>query len=126
MKNDNNSHPNQTTAVSPEIEKATSHIIVEIVEYVPNAVVIRTIIKKITGDVTALSISEGEELAEKIVPFDTYIQIIDGAADLTIDKKKYQMKVGSGMVIPAHSSHHFNASEQFKMISTTIKNGYES
>lgn len=125
MKKENNSHPNKVTAIGSEIEKGSSHIIVEIVEYVPNAVVIRTIIKKITGDVTASSISEGEELAEKTVPFDTYVQIIDGAANLTINKKKFQLKVGSGMVIPAHSSHHFSASEQFKMISTTIKNGYE-
>ena len=29
------------------------------------------------------------------------------------------------MVIPAHSTHHFNANEQFKMISTVIKSGYE-
>lgn len=32
-----------------ELEKAKAHIIVEIIEYVPNAVVSRTIIKKSTG-----------------------------------------------------------------------------
>ena len=85
----------------------------------------KTIIKKVTGNVTASSFDAGEELDEKRSPFDTYIQIIDGVAEITVDKKKFKLKLGDGMVIPAHSTHHFNANEQFKMISTVIKSGYE-
>jgi quercetin dioxygenase-like cupin family protein len=109
-----------------EIEKSKAHIIVEIIEYVPNSVVIKTIIKKTTGNVTAISIDAGEELAEKISPFDMYIQIIDGMAELTIDKRNFSLKLGEGIIIPAHSRHHFTANQQFKMISTTIKSGYEN
>jgi hypothetical protein len=71
-----------------ELEKSKAHIIVEIIEYIPNAVVSKTIIKKTTGNVTVSSFDAGEELAEKISPFDTYIQIIDGAAELIIDDNK--------------------------------------
>lgn len=70
-----------------ELEKEVSHLIIEIVEYVPNAVVSRTIIKKTTGNVTALSFDEGEELGEKTIAFDTFVQVIDGNAEITIDKK---------------------------------------
>lgn len=108
-----------------ELEKGKEHIIVEIVEYVPNAIMTRTIIKKSTGNVTAMSFSEGEELGEKTFPYDNYIQIIDGTAIVTISKKRYHLKLGSGIIIPAHSLHHFNANQQFKMISTIIKSGYE-
>ena len=108
-----------------ELEKSSPHIIVEIIEYVPNSVVCKTIIKKTTGNVTAMSFDEGEELCEKTIPFDSYIQIIDGTADLTIEKKKYHLKLGSGIVIPSHTLHCFNANHQFKMISTIIKSGYE-
>ncbi len=108
-----------------EVEKAKSHIIVEIIEYVPNAVVSKTIIKKITGNITLTSFDAGEELAEKTSPFDTYTQIIDGAAEVTINDKKYNLKLGEGIIIPAHSKHYFNANEQFKMIATIIKSGYE-
>jgi len=111
--------------VSPEMEKSKVHIIVEIIEYVPNAVVSRTIIKKITGNITASSFATGEELAEKTSPFDTYIQIIDGSAEIIINGKKYLLKLGDGIIIPAHASHCINANEQFKMISTVIKSGYE-
>ncbi|HPH98734.1 MAG TPA: cupin domain-containing protein [Chitinophagaceae bacterium] len=110
---------------SSEIEKSKAHIIVEIIQYIPNAVVSKTIIKKTTGNITVSSFDAGEELGEKISPFDNYIQIIDGTAEVTIDEKKFKLKLGEGIVIPAHSKHCFNANEQFKMISTIIKSGYE-
>jgi quercetin dioxygenase-like cupin family protein len=110
---------------STELEKAKAHIIVEIIEYLPNAVVSKTIIKKTTGNITATSFDIGEELGEKIVPFDIYIQIIDGTAELIMDKKRVHLKLGEGIIIPAHCKHSFIAEEQFKMITTVIKSGYE-
>jgi quercetin dioxygenase-like cupin family protein len=108
-----------------ELEKSKVHIIVEIIEYMPNAVVTKTIIKKTTGNVTASSLDAGEELAEKTSPFDTYIQIIDGAAEVYINERKYKLRLGEGIIIPAHAAHKFTAFEQFKMLSTIIKSGYD-
>jgi quercetin dioxygenase-like cupin family protein len=108
-----------------ELKKSTPHIIVEILEYVPNSVLIKTIIKKTTGNITVSSLDAGEELSEKTLPFDTFIQIIDGAAQVEIGNKKYKLRLGEGIIIPAHSPHCFNADVQFKMISTIIKSGYE-
>jgi len=71
------------------------------------------------------SLDTGEGLARKNSPFDNYIQIIDGAAELTINGKKYKVRLGEGIIIPAHTKPKFNANEQFKMISTIIKSGYE-
>ena len=104
-----------------ELKKLKAHIIVEIIEYVPNSVVSKTIIRKTAGNITVTSFATGEELAEKISPFDTYIQIIDGAAEIIINEKKYQLKLGDGITIPAGVPHCINANEQFKMISTVIK-----
>jgi quercetin dioxygenase-like cupin family protein len=109
----------------PELKKSTVHIIVEIIEYVPNAIVSKTIIKKTTGNITVSSFAVGEELAEKTSPFDNYIQIIDGSAEVIINEKKYKLRLGEGIIIPAHAPHCFNANEQFKMICTIIKSGYE-
>lgn len=108
-----------------ELEKNKAHIIIEIIEYMPNAIVSRTIIKKTTGNITATSMSVGEELGEKTNPFDTYIQIIDGSAELRIDDKILHLKLGEGIIIPANAKHSFTANEQFKMITTVIKSGYE-
>ena len=82
--------------VLPELEKSKVHIIVEIIEYVPNAVVSKTIIKKTTGNVTMSVFAAGEELAEKTIAFDTFIQIIDGAAEVRIDDEMYKLKLVKG------------------------------
>lgn len=116
--------PKKNTPQS-EIEKKKIHIIVEIIEYVPKSVVSKTILKKTSGNISVSSFDTGEELAEKTSPFDTYIQIIDGSAEITINDKNYVLKLGEGIVIPAHASHSINANEQFKMVSTIIKSGYE-
>src|SRR6188472_446485 len=121
---DKSNHTNSTNHTpSTEIEKSKVHIIVEIIEYIPNAVVSKTIIKKSTGNVTVTSFDSGEELAEKTSPFDTYVQIIDGVAELIISDQKYHLNLGEGIVIRANAAHRFNAKEQFKMISTIIKSG---
>jgi quercetin dioxygenase-like cupin family protein len=109
----------------PEIAKAVAHIIIELIEYIPNSVVSRTIIKKTTGNVTAMSLDTGEGLTEKIMPFDSFAQIIDGKAEIIIDGKPHLLNMGEGIVIPAHRSHSINANERFKMILTIIKSGYE-
>jgi quercetin dioxygenase-like cupin family protein len=111
--------------IHKDIEKSSSHIVVEIIEYVSNAIVSRTIIKKTTGNITATSIATGEELGEKIIPFDTYVQIIDGSAEVKIDDKIMMLSLGEGIIIPAHAKHKFVAHEQFKMITTVIKSGYD-
>lgn len=108
-----------------ELEKATTHIIVETIEYIPNSVVIKTIIKKNTGNISAVSFDSGEVLSEKISPFDTFIQIIDGEAVVMIDSKVYKLGVGETIIIPAHARNIIEAKVRFKMISTVIKSGYE-
>ena len=55
-----------------EVEKSKVLIIVEIIEYIPNSVLIKTIIKKTTGNVSAVSFDSGEALSEKSSPFDTF------------------------------------------------------
>jgi quercetin dioxygenase-like cupin family protein len=108
-----------------EIAPSQALIIVEIIEYVPNSIVSRTILKKSTGNVSLMSLDTGEALTEKISPFDTFIQIIDGRAEITIDGKNHFLETGQGIIIPAHKSQIVNANERFKMISTIIKSGYD-
>jgi quercetin dioxygenase-like cupin family protein len=108
-----------------EVEKAKALIIEEIIEYIPNSIDFKTIIKKTTGNISAVSIDTGEELTEKISPFDTFVQIIDGKAEIIIDKISYFLTTGQSIIIPAHSSNIVKANERFKMISTIIKSGYE-
>jgi quercetin dioxygenase-like cupin family protein len=107
------------------VEKAKAHIIVEIMEYVPDSVVIKSIIKKTTGNISAFSFDSGAALTEKIIPFDTFVQIIDGEAEIVIDGISNLLATGQSIIIPAHTSNIVRANKRFKMISTIIKSGYE-
>jgi quercetin dioxygenase-like cupin family protein len=108
-----------------ELEKSKSHIIVEIIEYMANSVVTKTIIKKSTGNISVMSFDNGEGLTEKTSPFDTYAQIIEGKAELVIDKVSHMLEAGEGIIIPAHSPNFIKPNGRFKMILTIIKSGYE-
>ena len=112
-------------SASIELEKATAHIIVEIIEYMANSVVIKTIIKKSTGNISVMSFDSGEGLTEKTSPFDTFAQIIEGKAEIVIDKVASVLQSGQGIIIPAQSPNFIKPNGRFKMILTIIKSGYE-
>ena len=108
-----------------ELEKSKSHIVVEIIEYMTNSVVIKTIIRKSTGNISIMSFDSGEGLTEKTSPFDTFAQIIEGNAEIVIDKISHLLESGMGIIIPAHSPNFIKPNGRFKMIQTIIKSGYE-
>ncbi len=108
-----------------EVDKSKTLITVEIIEYVPNSVVIKTILKKTTGNISVMSFDTGEGLTERTTPFDTYVQIIDGKAEIVIDGESHLLDTGQSIVIPAHSPNYIKPNERFKLILTVIKSGYE-
>ena len=94
-------------------------------EYVENAVVIKTILKKSTGNISVVSVDTGEGLTEKTSPFDTFAQVIDGKVQLIISGKLHLLKTGESIIIPAHAPNYVKPDGRFKMILTVIKSGYE-
>ena len=108
-----------------EIVKGKMLITVEIIEYIPNSVVIKTVLKKSTGNISVMSFDAGEGLTEKITPFDTFAQIIDGKAEIVIRGESNFLETGQSIVIPAHAPNFIRANGRFKLILTVIKSGYE-
>ena len=104
-----------------EVPKSVSHIILEIVEYVPNAIARKTIIKKEDNSLSAVAFDEGEIFCEKTTECDTYVQVIDGKAEVTIGKKDFILKLGESIIIPENTLYCFIANETFKLIITIIK-----
>jgi quercetin dioxygenase-like cupin family protein len=105
--------------------KARAFTVVQVVEYVPNSVVIKTIIRKATGHVNAVAFDSGERLVQRVMPFETFIQIIEGEAEVIIDGVSHIVKTGACIIVPAHASSIIIAKERFKMLSTVIKSGYD-
>jgi quercetin dioxygenase-like cupin family protein len=125
MDKDNEDNMKGVKPGTPEIEKSKAHIIVEIIEYMTNSVVIKTIIKKSTGNISVMSFDSGEGLTEKTSPFDTFAQIIEGKAEIVINKISTLLETGHGIIIPAHAPNYIKPNGRFKMIMTIIKSGYE-
>lgn len=108
-----------------ELEKSKVYITSQIVDYIPNSVVSKNILEKLTGNISVLSFDDKEGLSEKISPFDTVAQIIEGKTEIIIDGASYFMEEGECIIFPAHKRHSIKGNKRFKMIVTIIKSSYE-
>ena len=72
-----------------------------------------------------MSFDSGEIIMGKISPFDTFIQILSGEAEIVIDDQSNLIESGQSIIIPAHARSTIKANVRFKMLSTIIKSGYE-
>ncbi len=96
-----------------------------LLDYLPNSIVIKTIIRRTTGSISALAFDIGEVMTGKILPYATFIQVIDGRAEIVIDYKSNLLETGQSIIIPANSRNTIKAHVRFKILSTVIKSGYE-
>ncbi len=108
-----------------EIEKSKKQILIEIIDYTSNAIASKTITRKTTGNVRVTAFDNGMMLPEAFSAFDMFVQIIEGDAEILIDKHSILLKTGEIIIVPAHTSYIIKANKRFKMISTVIKSGYE-
>jgi len=91
------------------------------VSYQPGSVVSRTVLDKSVGTVTVFAFDSGQGLSEHTAPFDALVQIIDGAADITIAGSVHTVREGEMIVMPANKPHSLKANTQFKMFLIMIR-----
>lgn len=103
------------------LPKSQAHVILEIVEYVPDTIVCKTIIKSSKGKLSVIAFDKSEKFCETSALYDTYVQIIDGKAEVTIGNKDWELILGEGLIIPVNTIYCFKANSEFKMITTIIK-----
>jgi quercetin dioxygenase-like cupin family protein len=97
------------------------HTLNELIDYQSGSVVSRVLLKKDTGSVTLFAFDEGEGLSEHTTPYDAMVLVIDGAAEITVSGKSYEVKAGETIVMPADEPHALRAVERFKMVLTMIR-----
>jgi mannose-6-phosphate isomerase-like protein (cupin superfamily) len=106
-----------------EIEKSKAHIQIELLEYKPDKAQGRTNNNKRKERIT-VTLSEAEAvLGERKSRFENFIQIIEGVADVVINKRTYKLRLGEGIVIPADVKYNLHSTKQFRLLSTIINNG---
>jgi quercetin dioxygenase-like cupin family protein len=93
----------------------------DLIAYQPGAVVSRTLIDKKVGTITVFAFDEGEGLSEHTAPFDAFIQVVDGAAEITIAGTVHKVVAGEIIIMPANQPHAVKAVSQFKMLLVMIR-----
>ncbi len=91
------------------------------VEYSSDGIVSKKIIQKPVGNVTLFAFDKGQELSEHSAPFDALIQILEGSAQIIINKVPYEVMQGNSIIMPANIPHAVKAPSKFKMLLTMIK-----
>jgi quercetin dioxygenase-like cupin family protein len=92
-----------------------------LIDYQTGSVVSRTLIDKKTGTVTLFAFAEGQGLSEHTAPFDAFVHIIDGEAEITISGNSITVKEGELVIMPANEPHALRALQKFKMILIMIR-----
>jgi quercetin dioxygenase-like cupin family protein len=91
------------------------------INYSKDAVVSKTIIKKVTGTVTLFAFDKGQGLSPHVAPFDALVQILDGECSFSIEETKHLMGKGDCIILPAGKIHAVEALKPFKMLLTMIR-----
>jgi quercetin dioxygenase-like cupin family protein len=93
----------------------------DLTAYQEGSVVSRTLIDKKVGTITVFAFAEGEGLSEHTAPFDAFVQVIDGAAEITIAGVVHAVHAGQMIIMPANRPHSLRALQRFKMLLIMIR-----
>ncbi len=92
------------------------------VDFQNNSVISRVLLKNTGGTITLFAFDQGEGLSEHKAPFDAFVNVIEGEAEIEIAGQKYTLKSGDSIVLPANIPHAVDAISRFKMLLVMIKN----
>jgi quercetin dioxygenase-like cupin family protein len=95
--------------------------LVDEVAYSPGAVVSRTIARNKGGTLTLFAFDAGQELSEHTAPFDAFVTVLDGAAELIIGGKPVPAQTGETVLMPANVPHAVKAPARFKMLLAMVR-----
>jgi len=93
----------------------------ELVAYQDGAVVSKTLVDRGIGTITLFSFDSGQGLSEHTAPFDAFVQIVEGAAEITISSVAATVREGEMIIMPANQPHSLKAKERFKMLLVMIR-----
>ena len=93
----------------------------EELDYVPGAVVSRTLARAKGGSLTVFAFDAGQELSEHTAPFDAFVQVLDGAVELTIGGERVVARSGETVLMPAGVPHAVHAQQRFKMLLSMVR-----
>lgn len=92
-----------------------------LISYQEGSVVSKTLVDRGIGTITLFSFDEGQGLSEHTAPFDAFVQIVDGEAEITISGETHTVKEGEIIIMPADQPHALRAARRFTMLLVMIR-----
>ncbi len=86
------------------------------ISYQDGSVVSREISKGSGGTITLFAFDAGQGLSEHKTPFEAFVHVIDGEAEITVGGSKHTVKTGEMIHMPANVPHALQAASRFKML----------
>lgn len=108
-------------AAPARVEGASPAALGEMVQYQEGSVVSRILYQHATGTLTVFAFDQGQALSEHTVPFEAFVQILDGTARITIGGKVCRVSAGEIVRMPGGIPHQVDADERFKMLLTLFR-----
>jgi quercetin dioxygenase-like cupin family protein len=107
----------------PLIDGAQEKILslAEEVQFAPNGIVSRTILRTTDSRVVLFGFAEGQELTEHTSTQCAVIQILSGECEFSLAGKPYIAKAGDMIYMPPNLPHAVRATKQFSMLLTLSK-----
>ncbi len=109
------------SAIPEAFPAATALSLQTLVDYQPGAVVSRTLAKSAIGTLTLFSFAAGQGLSEHSAPYDAFVQVLDGCAEIRIGGQSHQLGAGDIILMPKNIPHAVAAVKNFKMLLTMFK-----
>jgi len=91
------------------------------IQYQDNSVVSKEIVNKPMGTVTLFAFDKGQGLSEHSAPYNAYVSVLEGEAEITVSGVKHEVKSGQMLHMPANAPHLLKAVKPFKMMLTMVK-----
>lgn len=110
------SEQDQSPETTNEVEE-----LVSLLEYQPDSIVSRVLLKSRAGSITLFAFDQGEGLSEHTAPFDAFVSVLGGDADVEIMGKAYKVRKGESLKLPANKPHAVKAASRCKMLLIMIR-----
>ena len=92
-----------------------------LIEYQPDSIVSRVLLKSPAGTVTLFAFDAGQGLSEHTAPFDALVQVLDGSAAITVGGVRHEVLEGHVIRLPGGVPHAVEATSAFRMLLTMIR-----
>lgn len=92
-----------------------------LVAYQEGGVVSREILRNPSGTITVFAFDQGQGLSEHTSPYNAFVLVYEGEAEITIDGKKQIVGQGEVIIMPANRPHALHAVKRFRMLLVLVK-----